>query len=592
MNSPGTSETGPRAAPPRAEAGFFSGQGSRARFGWLHRASMPATGVGLIVVPPFGYEAICAQRSLRCLAETAAGAGMVAVRVDLDGSGSSAGDDFDPDRLDCWLASVDDACALALDAGADRLVLAGVRLGATLAMLAAVRRRDVAGVVAIAAVPSGKALLREGRILQMALDLSPPPTAVTESGDVQELAGFALTAQTRAELGAIDLVRLVQAPAPAVLLLDRDDLAANDAWAAHLALIGVEVDQRRLPGYVEMVLDPHRARVPQAIIDATVGFALARPVRSVPPVPADAVAPAHRTELRRADASIGEEVIALDDCLFAVATRPLAAPRRAVILLNAGAIGQIGPNRLHVTLARRLAAAGDLVLRLDVSGMGDSRPRAGADENVVYSEHAIADVGVAVDWACRSGARQIAVVGLCSGAYHGWKAALAGQPIDTLVAINPLTFHYKPGMPIDFSAFRVAADALRYQKSIASAASWRKLLRGKVNLARVAMVMLYRARDAARRPLHEALRRLRIPLVDDLGSELDALARRDVGLRFIFAADDPGQIVLAEQGGSMLRRLVSSGRLRITIIPGADHTFTPRWAHPVLLDAICEALER
>ena len=596
MNVAAASAMDPRPEPPAAEAGFLSGEGLRPCFAWLHRSGGAATGVGLVIVPPFGYEAICAQRALRHLAEAAAQAGLVAVRVDPDGTGNSAGDGLDPDRLESWLASIDRACALALDAGADRLVLAGVRLGATLAILAAGRRHDVAGVVAIAAVPGGKALLREGRLLQRTLGLMPPPAGVEHSGDTddaQELVGFALGAATVAELGAIDLCKLADAPAPAMLLLDRDDLPANEALAAHLASLGAAVDQRRLPGYVEMVLDPHRTQVPRAIIDATVAFARARP----------ALAP---TSIRRrgatgfvpcagigtGDAMVTEEAVALDDCLQAVVTRPAAAPRRAVVLLNAGAVGQVGPNRLHVVLARRLAAAGDLVVRLDISGIGDSRPRSGAGENVVYSAHAIADVGVAVDWARRAGATPVAVVGLCSGAYHAFKAALAGQPIDTVVAINPLTFHYKPGMPLDFADFRVAADAMRYRKSIASGASWRKLLRGKVNLAHVARVLLHRARGAAVRPLRNAWRRLGLPLADDLAGELLALARRGVALRFIFAEGDPGQKLLAEQGGPAVAKLVSSGQLRIRVIADTDHTFTARWSHPLLLDAISAALER
>lgn len=586
--------TTPRTEAPAAEAGFFSGNGSRPRFGWLHRASLPATGIGLIIVPPFGYEAICAQRALRHLAEDAARAGVTAVRVDLDGTGNSAGGDLDSQRLECWLASIDNACELARSAGAERLVLAGIRLGAALATLAACRRQDVWGLVAIAAVPSGKALLREGRLLQMTLGLAPAPDAMPGgTDDTQELVGFALTASTREALGGLDLCRLTSAPAPAVLLLDRDDLAANDAWAAHLASLGVEVDQRRLPGYVEMVLDPHRAQIPQHFIDAAVAFARSRPSAS------DGDAQRREGGLLEArialdglDAPVSEEVVPLDECLHAIVTRSTAAPRRAVILLNAGAVGQIGPNRLHVVLARRLAAAGDLVVRMDVSGIGDSRVRVGAEENVVYSAHAVADVGIAVDWVRRSGATEVAVLGLCSGAYHGFKAALAGQSIDTLVAINPLTFHYRIGMPLDFAAFRVAADAMRYRRSIVSGSSWRKLLRGRVDLLRVARVLLHRIHGAVSRPLREAMRRLRIPLTDDLGSELDLLAARGVALRFIFAEGDPGQQLFAEQGGSVVPRLAAGGQLGVRIIPGTDHTFTARWAHPVLLDAICAALDR
>ncbi len=579
---------------PVAEAGFFFGSGPRARFGWLHRAAVPAMGVGLVVVPPFGYEAICAQRALRHLAERAAQGGVIALRVDLDGTGNSAGDDLDPQRLEEWLTSIDDACNLTRRAGADRLVIAGVRLGATLAALAACRRQDVAGLAMIAAVPSGKALLREGRVLQMTLGLKPSSAVTTDgAGEAQELVGFALTASTREALGALDLCKLMMAPAPAVLLVDRDDLAPNDALAAHLSSLGVEVDQRRLPGYVEMVLDPHRAQVPQQIIDATVAFARTRPRSGGTPVTASGGALLDsRVDLGSVDAPLIEEVVALDECLYSIVTRSATAPHRAVILLNAGAVGQIGPNRLHVLLARRLAAAGDLVMRLDVSGIGESRARAGAEENVVYSEHAIQDVGVAVGWVRRAGVTEVAVIGLCSGAYHGFKAALAGQPIDTLVAINPLTFHYKIGMAVDFAAFRVAADAMRYRKSMLNGSSWRKLLRGQVNLWRVAGVMLHRMHAAITRPLREARRRLRIPMAEDLGDELEVLARRGVAMRFIFADEDPGQQLLDEQGGSVVPRLIASGQLRIRSIPDADHTFTARWVHPIILDAICEALAR
>ncbi|HEY0231914.1 MAG TPA: hypothetical protein VGC55_11730, partial [Dokdonella sp.] len=453
-----------------AEAGYF-GPAARPRFGWLHRSAAAATGAGLVIVPPFGYEAVCAQRSLRHLAEQAAGAGIASVRFDLDGSGDSAGDDLDPDRLGHWLASIDDACALVRSAGADRVVLAGVRLGAILAVLAAARRGDVAGVVAIAVVASGKAWLREGRALQMALGLTPDPAPAAD--DVQEVVGFALSAETRAALGAIDLLKIDTRPAPAVLLIDRDDLASNDALAARLAALGAQVQTQRLPGYVEMMLDPHRTTVPQAILDATIAFAAARP----PQPAAQTCAPAAlvgEVTLDCDGVAIREQVVRLDAALFGIATLPPAPPQRAVILLNAGAVGRIGPNRLHVALARRLAASGVLVLRLDLSGLGDSRTRPGAGENIVYHAHALDDIGVAVDWARSDGVSQIAVAGLCAGAYHSLGAALADQAIDTIVMINPLTFHYKPGMSLDFAAFRVIADAQRYQKSIARGVSWRK----------------------------------------------------------------------------------------------------------------------
>ncbi len=568
---------------PSAEPLYF-GSPDRPRFGWVHRPAAPS-GPGLVIVPPFGYEAICAHRALRHLAEAAAGAGLVAVRLDLDGTGDSAGHELDDGRLEAWLASIDDACDLAIARGADRLVLAGVRLGASLAALAAERRSDVAGIVAIAPVPSGKALLRELRALQMALALPDAPPGVTRPPeDIDEVAGFALTPETRASLSLIDLLRAERRPAPAVLLLDRDDRPPNNQWVERLTGLGAAVTHRRVPGYVEMVLDPHTTEVPQRIIDAVIEFAA-----SVPPMPAGP--PPICWQASRAEIDgVTEEPVALDDCLLGIATLPRTPPRRAVILLNAGAVRRIGLNRMYGVLARRLASRGDQVLRLDLSGLGDSPARPGAAENVVYGKDAIAEVGIAVAWARRAGAREVAVAGLCSGAYHALKAAVAGQAIDTIVVINPLTFFYKPGMPLDFAAARVTADVKRYGSSVQRLESWGKLLRGEVNLWRVVQVLARRALAITEHRTRDVLRRLRVPLHDDLGTELLGLGRRGVAMRFILAGDDPGHTLLIEQGGSAVTRLKAAGRLAVQLIPDADHTFTRRWTHPLVLDAIASAV--
>lgn len=593
MNSEALPETDRDDTCPTAEAGYVGHAATRQGFVWLHRAAgTKANGNGLVIVPPFGYEAICAYRSLRQLARSAAQSGLTAVCPDLDGSGNSAGDDLDPDRIESWLTSINDACELARTAGANHLVLVGVRLGALLATLAAERRNDVNGLVAIAGAISGKTFLREGRFLQRALELAPPPDPDHCADDAQELAGFALTAQTTDELTSIDLLKRTQPPAPRALLLDRDDFPANDSWAAHLSSMGVEVRSLQLPGYIEMVLDPHRTRIPTKMIQAVIDFASMQ-VR----LPAPARETVHAMPLRQHtevipnDGSrVFEEVVTLDGDLCGIATFASKPAAEAVLLINAGAVRQVGPNRLYVTLARRLATTGRLALRLDLSGLGDSNARPGSEENTVYSGHAVADLGVAVHWARASGATRVAVVGLCSGAYHGLRGALAGLPIDTVVMVNPLTFHYKPGMPLDFAAFRVASDAARYKNSITSSASWRKVLRGEVDLLRVLRVLAHRGLGIISNQWRDIARRMGIALRDDLGCELDMLARKGVALRFIFAAGDPGEALLVEEGGSVVPRLITARHLEIRTIHGADHTFTARWVQPLFVDAVCRSL--
>ncbi len=557
--------------------GFFGSP--RARFGWLHRGGLTA----LVIVPPFGYEAVCAQRALRHLAEDAARAGLTAVRFDLDGTGDSEGSDLDPDRVEAWLASIDDACNLARTAGAEQVVLAGVRLGATLATFAAQRRSDIAGLVLVAPVASGRALVREGRALQMQLQLEPAPAGVAvPPEELHEVVGFAQTPETRAALGQLDLGKLASAPAPAILVIDRDDLAPNDKLVAALRAL-TTVEHVRLPGYVEMVLDPHHAQVPAQMIAATVAFAAQRPAVASAPAPELELAP------QAVIAGVTEELVTIDRDLAAIASSrgPI---RRAVILANAGAVYRIGPNRLYVELARQLAArGGTLVLRADLSGLGDSRPRAGADENIVYSDHAVADLGALAAWARSRGAREVAIVGLCSGAYHAIKGALA-HAIETIVPINPLTFFWKPGMPLDDAGFRVTSDAQRYKHSVRSAESWKKLLRGEVDVKRVARTVALRIKGALEHRGRDVLRRLRVPLTDDLGSELLALGRKGARINFVFAGSDPGHALLVEQGGSVVPQLERAGRLSVEMIANADHTFTARWAHPLVVAAVIRAL--
>jgi pimeloyl-ACP methyl ester carboxylesterase len=383
-------------------------------------------------------------------------------------------------------------------------------------------------------------------------------------------------------------------------VIDREDMAPNDKWVAALRATGAEVEHVRLPGYVEMVLDPHRATVPTQIVDATVAFAASRPATRSPtsgmaPASSSAVSPAPSSGLVTASMrtepapGVTEDLVRLDDDLIGIASRGTHPTGRAVILLNAGSIPRVGPNRLYVVLARRLAARGDLVLRVDLAGIGDSRPRGAQPDNVVYSPSAVDDVATAVAWCKRQDARTVTVVGLCSGAYHALKAAVAGQPIDAIVPINPLTFFWKPGMPLDFAAFK---DAARYQKSVTSVQSWKKLLRGGVDMRRVAKVAASRARSILEHRARDLARELRLPLTDDLASELAALGRRGTRMHFIFSASDPGRAMLLEQGGATVERLRTSGKLAIDIIDRTDHTFTARWAHPRLLDAITAAVSR
>ncbi|MSP61015.1 MAG: hypothetical protein EXR72_11850 [Myxococcales bacterium] len=559
--------------------------------GWLHRPP-PGQGVrlGLVLCNPFGYEAICAHRTLLALAEAGAAAGLPSLRFDYDGTGDSAGDDRDPDRVGAWARSIGHAIdLLRAQAGVERVCLLGVRLGALLASVVAAERDDCAGLVLLAPVVSGKAWLREQRALQGALGLAPAPTglaAVPSEGNGQESVGFLITEETRTALSAIDLSRLERPPAPRLLVLDRADLPVAARSIERVRAQGARVDPGSVHGYTEMVLDPHDAVVPATTV-AEVGswlraLALEAPSAEAAVAARGSVAPV-RAGLTEGGTSIVEEPLSIGIGCFLIATQPANAPRRrrGILLLNAGAIHHVGPNRLYVALARRWAALGHVVARLDLAGLGESPARVGERDNVVYPERALEDVSAALAWLGRQpGVLTRHAVGLCSGGYHAWKAAVAGQPVDGVVVINPLTFFWKPGMPLDFAPHRLAIEAQRYARSARSLASWWKLLRGEARFDAVLHVVTRRAASLAFHRARSIARRVGVTLGDDLAAELESVARRGVAIAFLFAAGDPGIELLRVQGGHSVEALQRKGALTIDTIAGPDHTFTPLWSHP------------
>ena len=591
-----------------AQSMFFGSAPGAELFGWLHRTEADPR-IGLVICSPFGREDICAHRSLRRWADAAALAGVPAMRFDYDGCGNSAGDDVDDDRLDAWTRSVHEALdELKRATGVSRLVLMGVRLGAALAVRAALQRDDVVGLVAVAPVVSGRTYLRELTAMARAARAQQgDPTAEA----LFESAGFVLTQATRASLNDMDLRSLPRSPAPRVLVVERDDLpGGHDLWRAELQRMGAVVDTLRGEGYVGMMNDPHHTVVPVAMIDAVVQWLRQRhdetPVApaSAPfePVTANSrILPLPREEGAGAVRETAVSIEAGASRLFGVLTTPVdalgsgTAVKSAVLMLNAGSIRHVGPNRMYVPLARRWAARGHAVLRIDISGLGDSPVKDGEPDNAVYSRTALADVESALAFLReRTGVVRCRVFGLCSGAYHAFKAAVAGQGLASAVLINPLTFFWKEGMSLDveFGEHDVLRIAAAYQRSMRDPRRWLKLLRGQVNMRTLFRVVARRAAGLVRSRLRDAARLLRLSLQDDLHGELRSAVRQGVRLHFVFSFRDPGRPLMRTQAGRIVGRLLKRGQMSIDVIPDADHTFTTHAARERLfavLDGLMDA---
>ena len=98
--------------------------------------------------------------------------------------------------------------------------------------------------------------------------------------------------------------------------------------------------------------------------------------------------------------------------LFGICTEADSTHGVGAVILNAGLLHHVGPFRLHVELARRLAGDGIPAIRLDQSGKGESPARQGAS----FEESMLLDYDDVAAELGKRGVDKIYLVGLCSGA--------------------------------------------------------------------------------------------------------------------------------------------------------------------------------
>ena len=242
-----------------------------------------AARAGVIICPPFGWDELGAHRSLRALGGALAQAGHPALRFDFPAPATAAA--LRVTRIASTrgrLRSRPPPRRCAPSAGCERVVAVGVGLGGIVAFRATAlgaadrRPRPVGRSIqrqparARAARVRAHGRLRAGRHRARARGAAAPDEDPLEEGDLN-VAGFVLTAETLADLEALDLTAL-ELPDGArrrVLLLGRDTLAPDRRLRAHLEQSGVELTVAAGPGFEAMMVDPHLAQIPRETIART-----------------------------------------------------------------------------------------------------------------------------------------------------------------------------------------------------------------------------------------------------------------------------------------------------------------------------------
>jgi len=250
--------------------------------------------------------------------------------------------------------------------------------------------------------------------------------------------------------------------------------------------------------------------------------------------------------------------------------------RPALILCNAGLVHRVGPHRLHVYLARRLAELGFTVIRFDLSGLGDSLVRS---DNVPYPESTILEAQQVMDQVtAMTGIEQYCLMGLSSGALLSLKTALRDNRVVGAGILNPHGFvrstewhqHVE-----ELSASRI------YAGNLFKPQSWLKALTGKTNYRRLVSSVLYRFTRAARKGRQISSNS------ESLGPELDAFLKKSIQILLLFSGADRSIDNFSELLGSQWEKTLGPN-VQKSIIENANHTF----ANPVHQQQAIELITR
>ncbi|MCA0456390.1 MAG: alpha/beta hydrolase [Chloroflexi bacterium] len=269
--------------------------------------------------------------------------------------------------------------------------------------------------------------------------------------------------------------------------------------------------------------------------------------------------------------------------LVGVVTEPDQTPAAnmpAVILFNAGLTHRVGPNRIYVKLARYLTEKGMVVLRFDLSGVGDSSVRT----DVTSMEAGVMDDAKHVmDYLERTrGTKQFFLMGHCGGALTSLGIATIDPRVIGIVMINA------EGGDTQWDEYDRKRKLSAYYENyygrgaLTSSEKWKKVLTGKASygsiLRNIFVNILWHRISATFFKLKKTLfakpEALTRPEVAALFANIPSLVERKTQILIIYSQGSSGlertQLLLRD----VRKKIGDSPRFKLEVMPRCDHTFT------------------
>ena len=244
-----------------------------------------------------------------------------------------------------------------------------------------------------------------------------------------------------------------------------------------------------------------------------------------------------------------------------------------VLLWNAGLLHKVGPFRLFVDVARRLAALGFLVFRFDLSGKGDSETQ---KEGLPEKERILADIRGAIDFLAKGEAlEKFVLIGSCSGADESFHVAVEDKRVDGLVLLDGFGYrtlgyylhHYGPRL------FRLDV--------------WRKFFKRKMDA-------VFRAGGNNGGGKFERGRIFvrEFPPRESIEAQLRQLTARQVHMLFVYSGGVDEYYNYRNQFRDMFWSLRSNGSIQVGYFKEADHTYGLLGVRAELITTICDWMVR
>lgn len=214
---------------------------------------------GVILCSSFGLENARYQPALASLAAALSRRGLNVLCFDYHGTGDSAGTSLDPGIMRRWIGNVEAAEVwLRRHGGVDTVSLAGLRLGAIIAALAASRIPALDELLLLAPPATGDSFVCELRHASSG-DTTPRNTILPFEG--VDLAGFRLGGQTIREIAAFNWSDLRECKARRVVILAENRAADRETLASAFASLDCTVAMHDgLEGFERAVSDFRASR--------------------------------------------------------------------------------------------------------------------------------------------------------------------------------------------------------------------------------------------------------------------------------------------------------------------------------------------